>query len=94
MPVRLKKAGSGGMAKGRLLISETNLMMVGEFDLEGNRLWKAPAPGIGTATMVRNGHVVVSSYYDGTVVELDRAGAVVWQYRAPAGYNPFLARQR
>jgi HEAT repeat protein len=81
-------------ARGSFLISLTNRNVVEEFDPEGKSLRQAQAPGITTATAVRNGHVVVANYYNGNVVELDRAGKVVWQYNTPPGYNPFLARQR
>jgi outer membrane protein assembly factor BamB len=65
-----------------------------EFDREGNTLWQAPGPNtVGIGSAVRNGHVLVALYAQGSVVQLDRTGKVVWRYET-AGYNPFLARQR
>ena len=65
-----------------------------EFDLEGNKLWHAEGADLaGIATEVRNGHKIVALTYQSMVVELNRAGKVVWQYQTP-GYEPFLARQR
>jgi hypothetical protein len=37
--------------------------------------------------------MVVAIYSQERVVEVDRAGRVVWQYQVP-GFNPFLARKR
>jgi hypothetical protein len=79
---------------GGLLISRWEQSAALEFDLDGKCLWQVKGPGTTmNATAMRNGHLMVTHYYDRQVVQLDRAGRAVWQYQT-AGYNPFLARQR
>jgi streptogramin lyase len=80
--------------RGHLLVSRWRQNVFEEFDLEGQSIRQARGPGTSNATAVRNGHVMVTNYYGGGVLEMDPAGKVVWQYQAAAGYNPFLARQR
>jgi hypothetical protein len=80
--------------RGSLLVSMSFKNAAAEFDLEGNKLWHAEGADLaGIATEVRNGHKIVALTYQSMVVELNRAGKVVWQYQTP-GYEPFLARQR
>jgi HEAT repeat protein len=77
---------------GRVLVARPNLNQVAELDRDGKTLWKAPAPGITTATSLRNGHVLAASHTNMRVQELDRAGRVVWEYRSD--HHIFHARRR
>jgi HEAT repeat protein len=77
--------------RGHPLISRAEQRLVEEFDLEGKSLRRITGLGMGTA--IRNGHVMMASYYEGRVFELDGAGNTIWQYET-TGYNPFMARQR
>jgi RNA polymerase sigma factor (sigma-70 family) len=80
--------------RGSLLVSRFPPHDVAEFDLAGSNRWQTrtdATPGIATAT--RTGGVLVAVFYQSRVVEVDRAGKVVWQYQVQ-GFNPFLARRR
>lgn len=80
--------------RGSLLITRGSTSTAMEFDLDGKNFWQIQSPGTpGIATAVRNGHVMVASFYQSSVAQLDRTGKVVWQHQTP-GYHPFLARQR
>jgi HEAT repeat protein len=80
--------------RGSLLVSQCGKNTAEEFDLEGNSLWRTPGPvAPGVVTEVRNGHLMLAIFTQGTVAELDRSGKTVWRYEVP-GYNPFLARKR
>jgi HEAT repeat protein len=78
--------------RGRILVDHLRQVGVGEFDLEGKRLWQAPVT-VGS-TPVRNGHVISGNWSTSYVTEVDRAGKVLWQYQLPAGYKPWRARKR
>jgi HEAT repeat protein len=77
---------------GKILVSLPNQGQVAEFDRDGKQLWKKPAPGITSATRLPGGHVLVASYGSRNVVELDRAGRTVWQFRSDQPV--FRARRR
>ncbi|MFO0968689.1 MAG: PQQ-binding-like beta-propeller repeat protein [Gemmataceae bacterium] len=78
--------------RGRILADHLRGIGVGEFDLEGKRLWQAPV-AVGS-TPVRNGHVMAGAWSTSDVTEFDRAGTAVWQYKLPSGYRPWRARMR
>jgi HEAT repeat protein len=78
--------------RGRILVDHLRGIGVGEFDLEGKRLWQTSV-AVGS-TAVRNGHVMAGNWSANTVTEFDRAGKVVWQYQVPSGYKPWRARGR
>jgi HEAT repeat protein len=77
--------------RGRILVGKPSQNAIEEFDLEGKSLWQRVRTG--SATVMRNGHVIQVNYGAGSVAEFDRAGRGVWQYQVP-GYNPFMARKR
>jgi len=77
------------LPNGCILIAGGNIVM--EFDSEGRkrREWDTVNPT--TPTGLPNGHVLVSSQGNNRVIELDRAGKVVWEHSGSACYR---ARQR
>jgi hypothetical protein len=78
--------------RGRILVDHLRRKGVGEFDLQGKRLWHTSVT-VGS-TAVRNGHVMAGNWSTCYVTEFDRAGKVVWQYQLPGGYKPWRARMR
>jgi hypothetical protein len=66
-----------------------------EYDLDGKVVWQIKSPGgtITTASRILNGHTLIVCN-NNAVFEVDRAGRVVWEYRAQPGYQLFRARQR
>jgi hypothetical protein len=78
--------------RGRILVDHLRQIGIGEFDLQGKRLWQTSVTTGSTA--VRNGHVMAANWSANCVTEFDRVGKVVWQYRVPSGYKPWRARGR
>jgi hypothetical protein len=85
-------SGIDAMPGGKVLIAQPNMNQVVELDSLGKTLWKAPAPGVTTATALPNGHVLTASHPNMQVKELDRSGRVVWEYRSDR--HVFRARRR
>jgi outer membrane protein assembly factor BamB len=52
-------------------------------DLDGKVLWEGAVPGACGITRLPNGHTLVAT--NGQVVELNRAGKVIWERKA-SGY--------
>jgi HEAT repeat protein len=78
--------------RGLILVGRVGRDSLGEFDLQGKRLWQTSASTNGTS--VRNGNVMTINWDNDYVAEFDRAGKKVWHYQAPGGYKPFRARKR
>ncbi len=69
----------------RVLIPQFSEDRVAEFDAVGRMVWHAAVRKPTCAARVHGGNVLVGSSVTGEVVELDRAGDVVWTYRGDAG---------
>ena len=55
---------------------------VTEYNTEGKSVWEATLPGgVTSATRLSNGHTLVASSPSGSVIELDRSGKAVWEYK-------------
>ncbi len=65
---------------GRLLINRRQANKVVEFDREGRLPLLLKTPGSGTASQLPNGHVLLASYNNSRVCEMDRSGKIVWEY--------------
>jgi HEAT repeat protein len=76
---------------GQILIVQ-NPNMVHAFDRDGKTLFQVNAPNVTTASWLPNGNILVASYNNQRVVELDRTGRVIWEYRATK--HVFRARRR
>jgi len=64
---------------GTLLVAHLDLGKVCEYSLDGKQLWSYDAPGIWSATPLKNGKVLVASNR-GYVREVDRGGRTVWEW--------------
>jgi hypothetical protein len=64
----------------RVLVPCFGQNRVAEFDADGRLLWEATVPGPVSAERLPDGHTLVGCMPP-RVVELDRAGQVVWQYQ-------------
>jgi hypothetical protein len=65
----------------RVLVPRFGRDCVTEYDALGNVLWEAALPGPASAERLPDGHTLVGCTAPPLVVELDRHGQVVWQYR-------------
>jgi hypothetical protein len=65
----------------RLLVPRFGQDRVTEYDAAGNVLWEVAIRGPASARRLSDGHTLVGSTAPSLVVELDRLGRVVWQYR-------------
>jgi hypothetical protein len=65
----------------RVLVPRFGQDRVTEYDATGNVLWEAAVPGPASAERLPNGHTLVGCTTPPLVVELDRLGQVVWQFR-------------
>jgi hypothetical protein len=78
------------LPSGGILVVRGN--KVAEYDSEGKKLRELDVTvNPTTPTGMPNGHILVSSQSNSRVVELDRAGKIVWEHRGQACYR---ARQR
>jgi hypothetical protein len=86
LPVKDPKSVHGQFRRARLTPSGTLLVAhmdagkVVEYDLDGNSLWSAVAPGAWSAGLLANGNVLIVGGGRKYVREVDRKGAVVWEF--------------
>jgi hypothetical protein len=80
------------MSDGRILIASNNVGKVMEYDSKGKLLREWDVPAVTTVTGMPNGHIIASSQAPRRVVELDRAGKVVWEQLI--SNNAYRARRR
>lgn len=64
---------------GTLLVAHMDLGKAAEYDLTGKELWAMKVPGIWSATLLKNGNILVASNR-GFVREVNRAGETVWEW--------------
>jgi HEAT repeat protein len=79
--------------RGNLVVAR-GIDEIAEYNPDGEIVWRAKASQNTSASRLANGHTLVASHSNASVVELDRTGRVVWEYKSPAGFNPFRARKR
>ena len=65
---------------GTLLVAHMDLGKVVEYDLNGKELWSIDAPGVWSATPLKNGSVLIAGKT--TVREVNRKKETVWQFTA------------
>ena len=65
---------------GTLLVAHMDLGRVVEYDLNGKQLWSIDAPGVWSATPLKNGNVLIAG--KSTVREVNRKTETVWQFTA------------
>jgi outer membrane protein assembly factor BamB len=82
------------LPNGRILIPEFYDNRVSEYDADGQRVWSVPVEQPASAVRLPNGHTLCASNKARVVVELDRTGRVVWEYKPPEeGTMPWRARR-
>src|SRR5258706_7256211 len=64
---------------GTLLVAHQDLGKVVEYDMSGKALWSLDVPGAWSASLLKNGNVLVASYKN-FVREFNRRGEVVWEW--------------
>lgn len=62
-----------------------------EFDRDGKSVREFNAAVIGCASLTSNGHLLVPNYQNQRIVEMDRAGKIVWEYK---GKGHFIRARR
>jgi HEAT repeat protein len=80
------------LQNGRILITQPDRNKVAEYDGQGKLILEVDAPAATTATGLPNGHILVASHAGQRAFEVDRAGKIVWEYKATG--NLFRARRR
>ena len=78
---------------GNILVTQPNPgQKVTEFTPDGKIVWEWNAPGVTTATRLPNGNLLAASHGQSNVIEYDRSGKKVWEYKDE--YHIFRARRR
>jgi outer membrane protein assembly factor BamB len=87
-------AGLEVLPNGRVLIAHYSNNLVAEYDAEGTKVWEARLTQPSSATRLPNGNTLVACT-QGTqqVVEVDRAGNVVWEHKT-TNQRPWKVRRR
>jgi hypothetical protein len=79
------------LPNGRYLLALGGSSRVIEIDLSGKIHWECTVPSAVFATRLRNGHTLVSSFEERSVIEVDRAGKEVRKQSLRG--RPFVARR-
>jgi len=66
-------------AAGTYLAAHLDANKVVEYDATGKAIWSYSAPGAWSATRLKNGNTLISTYHH-TVIEVNPQGQVVWQF--------------
>lgn len=81
---------------GRVIITKQS--GVAEYDTDGSLVWSTATPAIPmSAERLPHGNILVTSYSDRSVIEMDRQNKVVWKYKPSdqkAGDNSYPQRAR
>lgn len=64
---------------GTFLAAHLDDNRVVEYDRNGKAIWSFPTPGPWSATRLKNGNTLITSYHS-TVLEVNPKGEVVWQF--------------
>ena len=79
------------LPNGRILLSQNGGNMISEYDTDGKLHLQLDVPNVSMATGLPNGNFLVCCNQGGRVIEMNRKGVVVWEYRSQ---SPFRARGR
>jgi hypothetical protein len=83
--VGVMAAGIDVLPNRRLLVPDPAGNRVVEYDCAGTAIWQVPARAPTAARRLAGGHTVISSASRGEVVEVDRAGNVLWRHEDVPG---------
>jgi hypothetical protein len=64
---------------GTLLVGHLNMGEVVEYDMDGKKLWSAPAPSVWSVVRLKNGNTLLGGNQNGYVREVNPKGEVVWE---------------
>ncbi|GAC1702604.1 MAG: hypothetical protein NVS9B4_08370 [Candidatus Acidiferrum sp.] len=67
---------------GTLLAAHMDLGKVAEYDPNGKELWSVEAPNAWSATLLKNGNVLIAGGGSKYVREINRKGETVWEFNA------------
>jgi hypothetical protein len=91
-PVYTMGGGIDLLPSGRILIPEYRTNRVAEYAPDGKLTWQASVRFPTSASRLPNGNTLVVSMVEQRVVELNRSGDVVWEFRTDG--RPWRARRR
>src|SRR5262249_22513605 len=77
--------GLEALPGGRFLIALYDKGRVLEYDLDGNLLWRKDTRSPNFATRLPNGNTLIGSQDAQSLVEVDRGGKQVWEYKPGKG---------
>jgi len=80
------------LPNGHVLVPQTNMSKVVEYDQDGKTIWQHSFNWPSSAVRLPNGNTLIASQNMQQIVEVDRAGKTVWDHR-PDG-RPWHARRR
>lgn len=66
---------------GTVLVAHMDMGVVGEYDLDGKKLWSVDVPGVWSAKPLPNGNILAASN-NNFVREINRQGQIVWEWSA------------
>ena len=91
-PIGGALGGVEALPNGNFLVPQPMNNRVVEFDVNGKQVRQVSAQMPNSATLLANGHMLVTSQAFTQVLELDRAGKVVWEMKTEG--RPIRARRR
>jgi hypothetical protein len=77
---------------GRILIADGNTLK--EYDANGKKIWEAAVQDPDCLQRLPNGNTLVASMGTNRIIEVNRAGKIVWEKKMPVGARPWMARRR
>jgi hypothetical protein len=77
---------------GRILIADGNTLK--EYDSNGKKVWEVAIQDPDCLQRLPNGNTLVASMGTQRIIEVNRAGKVVWEKKMDNGGRPWLARRR
>lgn len=81
------------LRNGNIVVTQPNPgQKVSEFTSDGKLVHEWSTPNVTTATRLNNGNLLVASHSGQVVIEYDRAGKKLWEYRDE--FHSFRARRR
>jgi HEAT repeat protein len=84
--------GMQALPNGRFLLAQYSRNRVTEFDLSGKEVWSCATPSPNFANRQPNGHTLITSQVDQSLIEVDRNGKKVGEYRP--GKSVWQVRRR
>jgi HEAT repeat protein len=77
---------------GRILIADGNTLK--EYDANGKKVWDVAVQDPDCLQRLPNGNTLVASMGTNRIIEVNRAGKIVWEKKAENNGRPWMARRR